>query len=485
MNRIRLPDYIKKYKIKYPKKLQESVRYLSQYKLNGKRLNLAAIFLLLILFLIVTTTVSVLILPNGIFKKNIKTFSTEGGCITDGRVTELVKKEGSRASNLRVVKKFPEDSKLYSKGDSYFIQPGDSGDKLELNPEYPVFLNNGAYLYLYHNKFNLVSSKLTVKACEADTFIGDGAVFNKAMQRSENEDIVLLQLTNDLCINTQELKIDNQGRVEIISANSILKLGQKGITCYQLWNEKAGLAYIEVIPELTMMEFKGNKVTYNYLIKKINEAEKSTGSEEVSISEFRLQANLYQYFMGARYDYKGEKVFYRSDNGFVMETGGDRAVIYSLPFYFADERKILLPADYVIVEPKVYTMRKQPAMSQIYADENAVYTRLGEKLRSYTDMFLYDGRHNYIFFNQVDIVNGDERISVTPFTSVSLAEDGLLEIYKYDGDEYISRNVKGYESAFANMKDGTKVNLSSGVMYTVGGKEQILFSEPSQLEEVK
>lgn len=409
------------------------------------------------------------------------TLNGEGMCITDNRITEMLI-SNSKQGDFRKVKTFPAESRLYAKGSQYYIETGGKKQKLTLNEEYPVFLNNGAYLFLFNNRFELLNSKFDCLESEQGTFLSDGAVFKEGMIRQDGDNIIFLKLPNKLYINTQEIKIENQDKIDIISPNTILNLQETGIACYNISETKPRLKLISVIPNLTMIEV-GNKIyTYEMFLEKLNLVN-GDGNKSAGIDELRLNEDIYQYFMGKRYDYKGTKAFYRSKDGFVMEAAGEKFVIYSMPFYFTDERKILIPTDYVLVEPKIFSMKKLPALSEVYSDDNAVYTRTGEKIRTFTDMFMFDGNDSYIFFSSAKLSIGDKMIPITPFSNVSAGKDGTVEIYQYNTDEYRKYEAQGYKSVYVEMDNGVKVNLSTDILYQQSGKEQILFSKPSQLEE--
>jgi len=434
--------------------------------------------LAIILMLTVCTLIFTHLFSGKVFKLN-----GEGMCITDNGISEMLLSDNNRKQgDYRKVMSFPDESRLYAKGGRYYIKTGDKKKKLTLNEDYPVFLNNGAYLFLFNDRFELINNRFDRLKSQEGTLIGDGGVFNENMIRQDQENIVFLKLPNNLYINTQEIKIEIQDNTELIRSNTIMSLEEKSIVFYNISESNPGLKLIEIIPNLTMIEIDNKIYTYEIFLEQLKSAK---GDEGIitGIDELHISKDIYQYFMGKRYDYKGLKAFYRSKDGFVMEAEGEKFLIYSMPFYFSDEQRILIPTDYVLVEPKIFSMKKLPALSEVYSDDNAVYTKTGDKIRSYVDMFMFDGNDGYIFFTNAQLSIGDKKVTITPFSNIIAGKDGTVELYKYDTNEYQKFEVQGYKNVYVELDNNMRVNLSTDVLYQPGGKEQILFSDPSQLEE--
>ena len=470
------------------KKLREKLEKVPKsVKVKGRNIP-TLIIILLVLALILAIGAAVLKISDMSGGELLITFNGDGICVTDNRVTDIMLSTGkvSVHEDKCLTMAFQTESKLVRNGDDYKLVSGNQ--KFRLNVDYPVFLNNGAYVYLFNDNFLLIDKNFKSFSSEENTFIGSGAVFDKELKKKGSDDILLLQLKNNLYVNTQEIKVDTQGKVDVIEANTILKLDDTGITCCDLWDKEPALRFISTTQDLTMVNFKNKAVTYDNLFGKLkgNDAGKDgEGAKSEAIDEYRISEDIYQYFMGNKYDYRGEKVFYRSKDGFLMQNGGEKFLVFSMPFYFADEHKILLPTDYAVIEPKEFSMTKQPAMSEIYSDKNAIYARLGDKIQTYTDMFMFDGNDSYIFFSSAELSIGDTKISVTPFTSVTAGNDGIVEVYNYDKDEHKTFEAQGYKNIYISLMDGIKVNLGTDTLYQQGGKKQILFAKPSELKEAE
>lgn len=462
-----------------------NLKLLETLKIKVGRLPSKVIFALVAAF-VITAVITVVILPQILGGPiEIAVFSGDGNFVADNLITELMLKadKGIKPDNRTKIESFSEKSKLYQKGKGYFIKT--KKDEIKLNSDYPIFLNNGAYLYLYHNNFLMIDSKFEQKNSKTNTYISNGAVFNKDQKREGNEEIILIKLANKLYINAEEIRIEMQNKTEVIKANSVIRLKQTGFWYYNLEDKKPEMKQIPVENGLTMLSYNKKTITYQNFYSKLNTSENAAAQSENEVEEYRVSDDIYQYFLGNRYEYKGDKVFYREKDGYLLEANGERFLLYSIPFYFEKERKILLPSDYVLVEPKEFSMKKQPAMSLITSDDKAVYARIGDKISTYTDMFLFDGADSYIFLSDTEISIGDQKIPITPFSNVNVGKDGTVEIYKYDTDEYSSYPALGSMQVNAKMKDGIKLNLSDDILYQPGGKEQILFSQPSLLEAEK
>ena len=460
--------------------------YKCSINIKGKKVSIGLLSIA-VLFLIILIISAIILFANLLEDNRLMVFSGEGFCITDNRVSDMMFADLDKVKpgNISKTRSFPTGSELYNKTDGFYINPSNKEKDYKINGDYPIYLNNGAYLYVYNNNFDMIYSDMTKEQSQVNTFIGSGTLFSADMKKQNTQNIILLQLPNKLYVNVQEIKIETQNKVKVIAANSILRLQDNELSYYNITNKKPELNSITIVQGLSMVAFDNKRYTYDIFYELLHQDNSTVKAQEAAINEYHLNDDIYQYFMGARYDYTGEKIFYRSKDTFLMQYNGEKFPLYSMPLYFQKEKKLLLPCDYVIVEPKSYTMRKQPAMSEVYADNMAVYTKIGEKLRTYTDMFLFDGHSSYVFFNETIISIGNKNITVSAFANVKVSDDGTVEIYDYLKDEYKGFDTQGYKNVYAEIKGGTKIDILKDVLYLPGEKEQLLFSEPSKLEDVR
>jgi hypothetical protein len=456
-------------------------------KENGKLCRRLSVF---ILSLAAAVVLAACLIPAIVSSSHVTVankFAGDGFAVVGDRISERMDGKISNPAAVAEIFRFTADCSLYRKGNDYYIKKSGRGSDQKLNPDYPVFLNDGTYLYLYHDRFQPVTNRFEILKGRKDITLSNGMMFNRENKRDGDKAILMLKLPNGLFMNTGEMLLETGNSSVTIPMHSVLKLSEDKLS-YCIIRENA-LEFQEtaVTNSLAMISCAGERMSYSSLYEKLipegdGIMEGKTDGEAVA---YPVDAPLYQYFMGQRYEYNSKKTFYRTRDGYLMETGGERFLIYQTPFYFRDEKKILLPCDYVLVQPKLFQMNKLPALSQVSVDENAVYTTTSGKMKTYTDLFLYDGSDNYIFFDHTVLSWDAVSIKVSPMSHVTAEKDGTVGVFDYEAGEHQLYHVDNLQNVNAKMENGLKINLYTDVLNRNDGQEQILFSQPSLLEEAE
>jgi hypothetical protein len=142
----------------------------------------------------------------------------------------------------------------------------------------------------------------------------------------------------------------------------------------------------------------------------------------------------------------------------------------------------MLPCDYTLLQPKLFLTHKLPAMTQITAGEGAIYTAWSDVRKTYSDIIAFDGVDTYLFFNDTEVIWGDESYSLPPFSFAEIGEDGSIGLYNYDTAEYLNYYTDSSSKVQAIVAGDITLNLSDDILYRPDGQEQLLFSNPSLLQ---
>lgn len=399
-----------------------------------------------------------------------------GLAMVNNRITDLMTGISTEEARNKALFEFTENSKLVQEGNNYFLQI--EKGRQHINKEYPLLIDNGAFYYLYHSEFILITDSFEKIPATPYTYLSEGKVFNQQKHRDGDENIILLGLPNGYYMNSQKIDILNGDTIESIEINSIIQFGENQISYCNLHDNKLKLYKIEMTDFMTKVELKDTELSYsafyNHLI-----TDNALASQY--IDKVTLNSDIYQYFIETRYEYLGDKNFYYTGQGYFMEHEDERFLLESAPMYFAEGSKLLLPSDYVLVQPGKYQMNKLSAMTEVFYQDEIVYTTTGEEKRTYRDIVLFDGQDTYIFFNDTELSWEEESITITPLSSVTVTADGKLEVYNYAAAEYMTYQLDGYQEVLATITSNTKFNLIQDILYRPDGQEQILFSEPSLL----
>ncbi|MFT4145826.1 MAG: hypothetical protein QM644_15345 [Mobilitalea sp.] len=449
-------------------------------KLHGffKKYTLISVILAAIVF--ITASIVVVSLTEQEEEQNDSPMQLEGSglAMVNNRITDLMTGVSTEEARNKALFEFTENSKLVQEGNDYFLQEGQSQKgRQQINKDYPLLIDNGAYYYLYHSYFILVTDSYEKISAAPNTYLSEGKVFNQQKHRDGDKNIILLELPNGYYLTSQRIDILNGDTTERIEINSIIQFSENEISYCNLHDNKLKISKIYMTDSMAKIEINNTDLSYdafyNHLIN--DNAIDSQQPDKVT-----LNSELYQYFIENRYDYLGNKNFYLTNQGYFMENEEGRYLLESAPMYFAQENKLLLPADYVLVQPSKYQMNKLSAMTEVFYQDEIVYTTMGDVKRTYRDIILFDGQDTYIFFNETDLSWGEESIAITPLSSVTVTVDGKLEVYDYTDKEYLTYQLDGYQEVIA-MFSNNKINLNQDILYRPDGQEQILFSEPSLL----
>ncbi len=399
-----------------------------------------------------------------------------GLAMVNNRITDLMTGVSTEEARNKAFFEFTENSKLAQEGNNYFLQI--EKGRQQINKEYPLLIDNGAFYYLYHSEFILITDSFEKIAATPYTYLSEGKVFNQQKHRDGDKNIILLGLPNGYYMNSQKIDILNGDSIESIEINSIIQFGENQISYCNLHDNKLKLYKIEMTDFMTKVELQDTELSYsafyNHLV-----TDNAVASQR--IDKVTLSSDIYQYFIETRYEYLGDKNFYYTGQGYFMEHAAERFLLESAPMYFAEGSKLLLPSDYVLVQPSKYQMNKLSAMTEVFYQDEIVYATTGDEKRTFRDIVLFDGQDTYIFFNYTELSWEEECITITPLSSVTVTADGKLEVYNYAAAEYMTYQLGGYQEVQATITGNTKFNLSQDILYRPDGQEQILFSEPSLL----
>lgn len=411
------------------------------------------------------------------------TLNDIGQAVTDAYITTLFEQGSLESRYTTELFDFPEGSRIYQEGRKYFLrQPGKKSESVQINPDYPLFMDGGRYLYLYHEGFELVTEELERITSKKKSYISEGKVFNEDSLREGDYEILLLKLPNGLYINTRPLTIENGRQIESIDSYSVLQITQNTVSYCNPFVRRPQLQAIDLIDSMAMFGSGEMRVTYDGFYAALSET--SNESPKVNLDKFTIEEDIFQYFLGVRYDYQGKKDIYQSNNQYFCEMGENRFFFPSAPLYYSEERYIILPCDYVLIQPDLFMMNRLPALTKITEEEGYTYISREDNIGTYRDIILFDGADTYLFFTDTELTWGENSVTLSPMSYATVAA-GILETYDYESAQYQQYMLNDITRVLALTEDKTSLDLSEDILFRPDGQKQILFSDPSMLMEVR
>lgn len=184
--------------------------------------------------------------------------------------------------------------------------------------------------------------------------------------------------------------------------------------------------------------------------------------------------NLYQYLSNQRYVYTGDVQLSRKDDKTTLYNNGKKFEMDSDPIYYANENKILLPKDMVLVSYEDGAVKKFLHFNTIFTKDHKIYAKIDNKEVELKSCFLFDGDDTYIFLDDVKIKYGDITYNMSPLSYVTFSGGSNLSLYLKDINEYKKENITN-ETVQITSNYGYTVNLNSdSLTYNNNGVKQLL-----------
>ncbi len=154
---------------------------------------------------------------------------------------------------------FQTSSVVYEKAGKYYM--GD--DKVLIQDEFPLFVNNESALLCLTDSAVLISDIFETAKCYNGLYINNGLSFNPDMERAYREEFILMGLSNGLYVNTMTMEISGNLFVsETVPTNSILRFMENEIRIYSLRDGVFIPSLIEPVNSATQITI--DQKTYGY-----------------------------------------------------------------------------------------------------------------------------------------------------------------------------------------------------------------------------
>lgn len=197
-----------------------------------------------------------------------------------------------------------------------------------------------------------------------------------------------------------------------------------------------------------------------------------------------IKADLYRYEAGRRCDYPGFTRVLRFKNRFILKNGDNEFVLTSAPLYYKDRERLFIPRVMAAYRPAGNEFGKLSYFSELYREQDGVFLENAQDKTPWGDGFLYDGSDLYLFIEKTNVTWNGNMVVMEPFSYAIVIYDNRLELYPFQGGPCILEDT-GKCMVMAELAGGYSINMSTDIFRRADGKEQMLFSQPSALKELK
>lgn len=193
----------------------------------------------------------------------------------------------------------------------------------------------------------------------------------------------------------------------------------------------------------------------------------------------------FQYVAGKKVDFSAD-ASYRNRDGVieVREERGDHTLNSGVPILYEGERKMLLPANMILMTPaQSNSLRRVNYFTTVKVDGNiAILEKDGKSAQTYGG-FLYDGEDTYVFLENAALRIGAREIELEPLSYVRAVYKQYVEYYNSaDGShEWIGMSETDVK---ATLQSGSIIDAGKDVIGTEEG-EALLFRTVDKLDVIK
>ena len=155
-----------------------------------------------------------------------------------------------------------DQDEIYQNLKSYYV--GAAKEK-NINLNYPIYVNDKLALYNLSKDMKLITSDLKIVDGYEGCTLTSGALYDEhTMERADYNDYILMKNSDNMYINTKEIKIETHSKKYTIKMNSVINFTKGFITYYTLEDGKFVYGKILDIDEASIVKIDDYNCKYTY-----------------------------------------------------------------------------------------------------------------------------------------------------------------------------------------------------------------------------
>lgn len=198
---------------------------------------------------------------------------SDGYALSDNTIGKILKSEDYSAKKIEPVEVKASDE-VYKRLDSYYV----GSNKVNIDADYPVFINDSSALLFLNNDAKLVTSDFDKLGTYNGLYLSNGISYNPDKQRADNEEFILTKLSNGLYINASDMAVTTNFGDKKVVMNSILYFSSNTIRYFSLENGLYVQNTINGLNRFSKITF--GDITYDYFgfLQRIGEMQSETAT---------------------------------------------------------------------------------------------------------------------------------------------------------------------------------------------------------------
>lgn len=178
--------------------------------------------------------------------------------------------------------------------------------------------------------------------------------------------------------------------------------------------------------------------------------------------------DLYQYFSGVKYEYKGNITIERGNKITSIKSKNLNINAESIPIYFKNiDNKVIFPSEMGLIFPNIRNKNyKVRYFSEIFSDVSesgeSTFIKIDDKDIYLSNSIFYDGDNLYFFPYSTKVIIQGKEFNLSALSYIIVNYKGEIEIYNKKEDKY--EIIEEHDEDVIAYVDNYKINLSTDMI---------------------
>lgn len=183
------------------------------------------------------------------------------------------------------LEKYEAATPVYTRSSKWFI----GEDYRPLDTSFPVYVNEGNFLYSFSDEMQLVTSEFSVLDTYEGIYVAEGKTYNRDREQADPDEFIFVAAGDGLYLNAQTMTVRSSARTQSIGANSLMNLEEDKISYYSF--EKGMYIYEEYRDLLyATVEIGSVSMTYEELLGRLKDISGKDREEQRSAEETKAES---------------------------------------------------------------------------------------------------------------------------------------------------------------------------------------------------
>ena len=244
---------------------------------------------LLIVILIALSVYYIFLKYQPVLNFKYEGYAVTGKAITENLLGEVANTESNRNIELA---KIEENGTIFKKLNNYFIGNIENGQKMEINLNYPIYINGNSTIYNLSEDTKLLTEDFGEIYGYPNLSVSNGKAYDGYnLERIDEKEYIFIKTNEGIYINLSEIKIKTNLNEYTIPINSIIAFSENEIRYYEVNSSILAFKLIGDIDNNSSVQILNNTYTYENLLINLGILENNEDNSATEVPEEIIQEN--------------------------------------------------------------------------------------------------------------------------------------------------------------------------------------------------